>query len=167
VSDVVLAHYGKKGMHWGVRRASKYSDGPKGTNNPVVTKERPGHKVTAKGGENQPASADAKAIAISRQKAKKSSTDSLSTKDLQDLVNRMNLEQQYSRLTPDSRSTKGKKFAGKFVGQIAKEQLPKLAVIGLKKATAGIDDPRVNTAMKVAEAMASAGGNMAGKKKNK
>lgn len=95
MSDVVekhLAHYGIRGMRWGVRR--NLSGGVE-----VSTTSIPGKKVIAKGGQGQPAHEDAIKTAISKQKAKASSTDALSTKDLQELVNRMNLEQQYSKLT--------------------------------------------------------------------
>lgn len=95
MSDVVekhLAHYGIKGQRWGVRR--NLDGGVE-----VSTTSTPGKKVTAKGGKGQPAHEDAIKTAISKQKAKTSTTDSLSTKELQELVNRMNLEQQYSKLT--------------------------------------------------------------------
>lgn len=92
-----LEHYGIRGMKWNVRRDNG------GSAVEVSTKTYPGKKVVAKGGTNQSPSADAIRVAASKQIAKKSTTDALSTKELQDLVNRMNLEQQYSRLT----STKG------------------------------------------------------------
>lgn len=68
--DDILAHYGKKGMKWGVRRSPK-----------------PG------------ASQDAQRTGSFRKTAKRGGTKALSTKELQELVTRMNLEQQYSRLT--------------------------------------------------------------------
>lgn len=88
-----LQQYGVKGMHWGIRRSSTDS-GPKD----VEIRAKPGRLVKAKGGQQHSAHEDALRVAISRQKARKSSTDSLSNKELQDLVSRMNLEQQYSRL---------------------------------------------------------------------
>lgn len=92
--EKMLAHYGIKGMRWGVRR-NVGSDGRV----EVTTTVRPGQKVVAKGGQGQPAHEDAVRTAVSKQKAKASTTDALSTKELQELVNRMNLEQQYSKLT--------------------------------------------------------------------
>lgn len=92
-TDIVgdwFEHFGVKGMRWGVRKSEPTS---------VEVSARPGTKVTAKGGANQPAHDDAIRVAVSKQKAKTSTTDSLSTKELQELVNRMNLEQQYSTLT--------------------------------------------------------------------
>jgi hypothetical protein len=105
-----LMHYGVKGMKWGVRKDRSVSSGPQ----PVQTLQRPGSRVQARGGKNLPASEDAVKAAEARQKARASTTDSLSTKDLQQLVNRMNLEQQYSRLTTPQKSA-GKKFADRLM----------------------------------------------------
>jgi hypothetical protein len=93
--DEVLEHFGVKGMHWGVRK-----DRPGTTGGEAVTvRVRAGKRVVTTGGHGQGPHEDAVKAAISKRTAKKSSTDALSTKELQDMVNRMNLEQQYSRLT--------------------------------------------------------------------
>lgn len=101
-----FAHYGVKGMKWGVRKKNT---------NPVdvSVQEVPGKRLRTKGGQNQPPSDDAKTAAVARQKAKASTTDALSTKELQTLVNRMNLEQQYSRLSAQPVG-KGRKFIKKM-----------------------------------------------------
>lgn len=85
-----LQHYGVKGMKWGVRK-----------------RERPSF----------PPSDDAVKVNESRNKARVSSTDALSTKELQQLVNRMNLEQQYARL-----STPQKSAGSKFVSRMMKDK---------------------------------------------
>lgn len=96
----VLSHFGIKGMRWGVRRERNPVE--------VSTSVRPGQKVRAKGGENQLASEDAIRSARLGQIARKSSTDALSTKELQELVNRMNLERQYSQIVnPPKQKKKG------------------------------------------------------------
>lgn len=89
-----LMHYGVKGMHWGIRRGSTDT----GPSSDVHVSRRKSGLVKTQGGKNHPPHEDAIKAAIARQKAKTSSTDALSTKELQDLVTRMNLEQQYSRL---------------------------------------------------------------------
>lgn len=106
VADV-LEHYGVKGMKWGVRKRPR-------TPVDVTVSQKPGKRVRAEGGKYQPASADAKEVAEYRQKAKRSTTDSLSTKELQTLVNRMNLEQQYSRMSQQNVSL-GKKFMNAYM----------------------------------------------------
>lgn len=65
-----LAHYGVKGMKWGVRRKSAV-----------------------------PASSDAARKATVKEAVKKGGVKAVSNKDLQDAINRMNLEQQFKRLS--------------------------------------------------------------------
>ena len=102
LDDYFLEHFGVKGMHWGVRKD-------------VSVKATPGKYVKTSGGTKQTASEDAIAAATYRQKAKKSTTDSLSNKELQSLVTRMNLEQQYSDLSAKSpRMNIAQKFLQKF-----------------------------------------------------
>ena len=166
-ADDALAHYGVKGMKWGVRK--KYTTSTVTSKTPsgdtlgkvavrsqttkkkpkqVEVTERPGKKLTAKGGQGARSSTDAKRAMASRQKVKKSSTDALSNKELQDLVTRMQLEQNYARLYKnDPRSTRGEKFA-KWI----------MSPAGRKQAREGYD-----AASKIGEQVAS---EMAKKKRN-
>ena len=78
--DDVLAHFGVKGMKWGVR------------------KNRSGS-----------ASEDAQRADAAKKKIKtEGGIKALSNNELRDLVNRMNLEQQYSNLTGQKKSTLAK-----------------------------------------------------------
>lgn len=95
----ILAHYGVKGMKWGVRRRSSVPDGKV-----QVSQAKPGAKLKTAGGKGFKADPDAIAARASAQVVKKSGTAALSNKELQALVTRMNLEQQYSNL-----ATKGHK----------------------------------------------------------
>lgn len=118
-----LAHHGVKGQRWGIRRNRDGSSGP----SDVAVKMKAGKRVTVTGGKRHPAHQDAINAAIAKQKARKSSTDALSNKELQDLVNRLNLEQQYSRLASSEKTTidTGQQYvkkalsAGKTVNDIA------------------------------------------------
>lgn len=84
-----LSHHGVKGMKWGVRRA----EGGRG------------RKAAPEASEDK-----AKANVVSA-KVAKGNTSALSNQELQTLVTRMNLEQQYSRLTEKpSKFQTGKKF---------------------------------------------------------
>lgn len=77
----VLSHYGVKGMRWGFRK-SEHEGGTTAKRAPV------------------PVSADkAKAQEHASKVGKKGDTSALSNQELQQLVQRMNLEQQYSRLS--------------------------------------------------------------------
>lgn len=92
--DAMLEHFGVKGMKWGVRR-KRGSDGH------------------VDSGTHTSTSADAEKALRYRQVAKKTGTHALSNQELQHLVNRMNLEQNYARLTSDAKaSAKVKKGQG-------------------------------------------------------
>lgn len=84
--EAFIAHFGVKGMKWGVRRGRSTSSGP-------VSDDA------------------AKAHALKTQ-VKTSGTKSLNNDELQHLVTRMNLEQQYGRLTESSPThlSNGQKF---------------------------------------------------------
>lgn len=110
VSSFDALQYGRKGMKWGV---TTRSDGTKVATE-VAVKSTPGKKVKTSGGKGRPASEDATKAAISKQVAKKSSTDALSNQELQQLVQRMQLESNFRRLAAEDRSA-GQKFISNFL----------------------------------------------------
>lgn len=116
VVNDILAHHGVKGMHWGVHRDR--------TPVYVTVHHKPGKKIKAKGGTNQNAHPDAVQAAIGKRIAKKSTTDALSDRELQSLVNRMNLEQQYSRLSSGTKG-EGRKFAEQQLRQHGQQSITK------------------------------------------
>lgn len=118
VSDI-LAHYGIKGMRWGIRR-----ENPSAVT--VSTRTTPvGTLIKTKGGERLPAHPDAIAAAIVAQKLKKSGKASLSNEELQKYVNRVNLEQQASALRNKNLSP-GQQFVKQTLTSIAKTQTTNL-----------------------------------------
>lgn len=147
--DDFLEHHGVMGMKWGVRRTREQLAGrssgtkldkiknfgrkTKETGSKAATKVTGPQKVslskdgsgelTARGGKRQGPTEDAIKTAVTKQKAKMSSTDAISTKDLQDLVNRMNLEQQYAKLTTPAVKPKlidGRKIASEVLSNTLK-----------------------------------------------
>lgn len=92
MSSDFLTHYGIPGMKWGKRSASSVR----------------GKKAVG------PISADAAEANNAKVKIKKSGTNSLSNKELQSVVTRINLEQQYSKLSP-SKMQRGKKITNKLL----------------------------------------------------
>jgi hypothetical protein len=136
------------------------------SNREVTVTAKPGKKAKATGGKGLEASPDAQRVVGFKRTARASTTDSLSTKDLQELVTRMNLEQQYARLAPVPLSKKMQKAGLSFAGEVVKQYGPTLAVKGAQFALKNVDDPVVKKAMRLGEDFAS---NMpqGGKKKGK
>jgi len=106
----ILEHYGVKGMRWGQRKAEPTAVGTTAKSIvPHGTKRKT--KIKVEGGENQPAHEDAVKVAQARTKLVKSGTAALSNKELKDVANRLQLEQQVKQLTTSG----GKKFVGGFL----------------------------------------------------
>lgn len=159
VAGKVLEHYGVKGMKWGIRKDRSPTA--------VETAQRPGQRVRATGGKNQSASEDAINAAVARRKARASTTDALSNKELQALVNRMNLEQQYARLSQGDQSA-GVKLARAFLGDYGKTKFFQYA----DEAVNGNPDfpnmkPKPGLAPVVKSMKRAANFDQGGKKKNK
>ena len=112
LTDEFLEHYGIKGMKWGTRRA-RGSDGLVKTN----------------GGDKLPVSDDAKKFADTNSRlGKGGNTKTLSNKELQDLVTRMNLEQQFSTLNAkNKKSNPALKFVADTLVSVGKQQAQKVA----------------------------------------
>jgi hypothetical protein len=103
-----LEHYGIKGMKWGVRKDRSGGRDQKGVGYVV----KPGKGIVkTTGGKGHMPTEDAVRKAATKQKAKASSTDALSNQELKQLVERMNLEQQYKKLSAQqSTQSAGAKF---------------------------------------------------------
>lgn len=136
-SHLYLAHHGIKGMKWGVRRY-RNADGsltPAGRKRYGVGAQKPSSKFGGKaktdprksivsGGQDvvrgvqkirESRSSQPRNRYNHRPNLTQEEMDRMSDKELRDLVNRMNLEQQYSQLTQDnvarSRVDKGLDYA--------------------------------------------------------
>lgn len=100
-----LEHFGIKGMKWGVRREQA--------------------RTAAKAASDALVTPDAKQVKKVKSKMKVTGIDSVSNKELQSAIQRMNLEVQYSQLKKaqfeDSYLGKGRKFVGKFLGGFLRE----------------------------------------------
>lgn len=121
-----LAHFGVKGMKWGVR---------KNRSSRVTVDTGPGGRIKTRGGHDRPPAADAVKAARLRQRAKKSRVTSLSNDELQTLLKRMNLEKQYKDLQGDNAFRKGTKFVREAlgVGKLGKEAVDFVATNVPKK----------------------------------
>lgn len=96
--DEVMEHFGVKGMHWGARRADRV---------------------------NATASDDARAAGNALAKVKKSGVHTLSNKELQSMVTRMNLEQQFDRLKSPPKGKQAAKFVADILLSVGKQEATK------------------------------------------
>lgn len=154
-AEDILEHYGVKGMKWGARKADGSGTGPhpsssrvnkirdhlkkeiaERTSTEVTVRAKPGSMVRAVGGMRRLPHQDAINARVSEQVAKRSTLDSLSNKDLQHLVNRMNLESQYRNLaSKETRASAGEKMVLNLLsekGDVFYKRLGPLASVGKK-----------------------------------
>lgn len=100
-TDKVLEHHGVKGMKWGQRKRS----GGSGLHSKSMSEIR-----------KTKTSEDSSKATQTHEKIKVAGTKSVSNAELQHLVNRMNLEQQFSRLSESTKQVSaGKKFANSLL----------------------------------------------------
>jgi 2'-5' RNA ligase len=124
-----LAHYGVRGMHWGVRKEPPAAVAPSASS--VVPRgEKRKTKIKVEGGENHAAASDAIKVAQHRAKLAKSGTSALSNAELREVANRLQLEQQVKQLS----TTGGKKFVSQLLRQQGQEESKRVLSKGVKKA---------------------------------
>ena len=131
-----LAHYGVKGMHWGVRKEAPAAV-PTEAMSHVPQSSRAKTKVKTSGGENHPAHEDAIKVAKARTKLAKSGPAALSNQELRDVANRLQLEQQVHQLSTGH----GKKFVTNLLrtsGQQGAQHLVRKTGRVARKAVIGV-----------------------------
>lgn len=106
LGEEFLEHFGIKGMRWGVRRSKT-----------VLEKEGP--------------SDDYQRAAEAKAKLKKSGAQALTNKEMQDLVNRMNLEKQLSTLSVTQKD-KYKSMVEKNLDQAMNKGMKQAVDFGVK-----------------------------------
>lgn len=130
-----LAHHGVRGMHWGVRRP-RGKDGrvEKGPAVNMAVNEH-GQVKKSTGGYHRPTSKDAENAIAYKTIARNSGVHALDNQQLQHLVNRMNMEQQYSRLSTGGSKQKssGAKFATDLLVNTGKSTIQEVAKEQAKK----------------------------------
>jgi hypothetical protein len=107
LGDVVLVHHGVKGMKWGVRKVRTIAS----ENTPRARRAAGEARVADR---QTHASSDHKEVAAKLEKAKAHGTSALSNEDLRKVNDRLNLEQNFSRLTTPQKSA-GRKYAENLI----------------------------------------------------
>jgi 2'-5' RNA ligase len=111
-----LYHYGVKGMRWGITNKDRAAE--RTPTDVDITQKVPGKFAKTTGGANHPLHEDAATALAARQKAKASTTDALSNRELQAAVTRMNLEAQYNKLSfANDRRSRGVRFVSGLLGR--------------------------------------------------
>lgn len=101
---IYLEHFGVKGMKWGVRKG----------NLSIFAKKPTGPK--------EPASEDAVRARSHRTRGKNSGVQALSNKEIQEFIQRTNLETQYSRMTA-SKLKKGSNWLTGVISNVGKQKV--------------------------------------------
>ena len=109
IEEDILEHFGVKGMRWGVRRSRAELDEP----SPEAAKARSSREIVKKN---------------------RGSTDPLSNAELDQLIKRLQLEQQYRRLDEPNNAVfkrEGKKFISDILKNAGKQQATALVGLGM------------------------------------
>lgn len=135
--DAHLAHYGVKGMKWGVITKGKRSS---------KKASKDADKAEAAKAKSERQSTDHKVKTALKTKP----LDEMSNQELQAVITRMNLEQQYVKLNPP-KVNPGVKFAKELAVNVAKKQVTDLANDQASKAIKGaLAKKAAKTALKAA-----------------
>lgn len=119
-ADGFLEHFGVRGMKWGHRKDKGTSAVSGIEDTSIKVKTSPG-KIEVSGGRGRMPHDDAVQAAAYRQIVKASSTHALSNKELQALVNRINLEQNYAKaVAPTTGNSPKNKAAAWVSGKLGK-----------------------------------------------
>jgi hypothetical protein len=147
--DDMLAHFGVRGMRWGVRKKSS-SDGEKQAENKKKKsdgedkpKKSEGKKDDGPDASKTPAPkkpAEPEAPHAKKTTNKKQNPEDLSDAHLREAINRLQMEKQYRELTaaPPGKLAAGKKFAAEAIRQVAMQQAVKIGSSHAAKLTGGL-----------------------------
>ena len=117
-----LEHYGVKGMKWGVRKSDRSTNV---SGNTVKSSKRGKIKGVELSEDNKQKASrpsdDKTEASILEQRIKKGSTDSLSNKELELVVNRKNLEKRYAEVTSKEKERGMVGFGRSVVKDLAKD----------------------------------------------
>lgn len=132
--DAFLAHYGVKGMRWGVRKRSGGGSSGAESNKKSSTEDGAGKGASDSSGRLRPGAGS----------QAKSKTRALTDDELRQAINRINMERQYEQLTSKSFSSAAKKHVKEVLADVGKQQAKAVlnALITKQLVKAGIVTPK-------------------------
>lgn len=134
--DAFLAHYGVKGMRWGVRKRSEGGSSGADSNKKASTADGAAKGARDSAGRLRPGAGS----------RAKSTTRALTDDELRRAINRINMERQYEQLSSKSnaKSTAAKKYVGEILADVGKQQAKAVlnALITKQLVKAGIVTPK-------------------------
>lgn len=120
--DNFLAHYGVKGMKWGVRRKGG-AQVTKGSSSSEASGKSAPKKTESNDGAKPVKGKDGRITAAPKTKPKASSREGVSDEELRAAINRINMERQYAQLTTKpTKADAAKKVVADILMDVGKQQ---------------------------------------------
>lgn len=144
--EIVLKHWGVKGMHWGIRKSRGAYRITSVDENGRTKKERKASEKIEVGKRQGPKGADGERISkqsSAARKAAREDTAKLTDQQLRERINRIKMEQEYAKLTAPQKSA-GSQFVKAVLADSGKTVATKFVTDNANNAVAKLVTPKVS-----------------------